>query len=376
MTSHTTAAPEPPRARSGGRDGCAAASPSRAPRDRLARYLVAALTAAPLLAVALPGAALAHGLHRQQSSNWAGYAVTAARPFESVSGGWVQPAAHCAQQGSTYAAFWVGLGGFKQNSQKLEQIGTESDCTAAGRATSYAWYELVPHPPVKIRLGVRPGDRITAQVTVDGGLVLLRIQNLADHRTIARTIRFSAPDTSSAEWIAEAPSACADGRCQPLPLTDFGTIGFTGATAATAGGRVGTITNSAFTTIELTLSAGAPVAGPEPTSFAPYAGDATPARPSHDGADFTVSFEHRASTLPPPPSPQAAPDQLRHERSSWLASYQHPVLRCVTPARCDRGQSSLNIWLTRCARQAAAAGRRAPTWWSTQTRSGSPATTA
>ena len=39
----------------------------------------------------------------------------------------------------------------------------------------------------------------------------------------------SNPDTSSAEWIAEAPSQCdGSGSCQPLPLADFGTVQFTG----------------------------------------------------------------------------------------------------------------------------------------------------
>src|SRR3954470_23952005 len=73
------------------------------------------------------------------SSNWAGYAVTSIDPttpvtYSSVSGTWTQPAANCASTASGYSAFWVGLGGYAETSQGLEQIGTESNCRA-GRAS-------------------------------------------------------------------------------------------------------------------------------------------------------------------------------------------------------------------------------------------------
>ena len=52
------------------------------------------------------------------------------------------------------------------------------------------------------------------------------------------------PDTSSAEWIAEAPSQCdSTSSCTPLPLADFGTVQFTGA-SATANGHTGSIDDS------------------------------------------------------------------------------------------------------------------------------------
>ena len=74
------------------------------------------------------------------SSNWSGYAVAGSAPdvsttFTSVSGQWVQPTASCTSSRSTYSAFWVGLGGFSESSQALEQIGTSADCTASGKAT-------------------------------------------------------------------------------------------------------------------------------------------------------------------------------------------------------------------------------------------------
>ena len=41
-----------------------------------------------------------------------------------------------------------------------------------------------------------------------------------------------------AEWIAEAPIACSNGLCKPLPLADFGSVAFSGA--AVNGVPVGT----------------------------------------------------------------------------------------------------------------------------------------
>jgi hypothetical protein len=262
-------------------------------------------------AMALPAAAAAHPLRHQQSSNWAGYAVTAARQLRSVIGSWVQPPADCSQQQNTYAAFWVGLGGFEQNSQKLEQIGTEADCSAARNAKSYAWYELVPHAPVRVRIPVRPGDRITAQVGLQGDLVRFRIENLTSHRTFVKSIVFADPDASSAEWIAEAPSECTgQGQCQPLPLTDFNRVDFTNTRATTAAGHAGTITNSAFSSTELTLSGSAAPSGPTlppgalppgaqppdtyPASLSPPTGGATPTDLTHGGADFAVKFSGSA----------------------------------------------------------------------------------
>jgi hypothetical protein len=288
----------------------AATAPATAAPERIVRYLLAAMIGALVAVMALPGVALAHPLHHQQSSNWAGYAVTAGKPFRSVSGSWVQPAAICDQQQNTYAAFWVGIGGFKQNSQKLEQIGTEADCSAVGHATSYAWYELVPHAPVTIRLQIRPGDRITAQVRLKSDLVRLRIKNLTSHRTFAKTIPFAAPDATSAEWIVEAPSECNGQQCQPLPLTDFNTVQFTQASATTAGDVARTITNPLFTTTELTLSPGAGAigpplppgpqpGGPAPVSYTPSGGGAAPTRPSHDGDGFTVTFTPDSSLTAP-----------------------------------------------------------------------------
>jgi hypothetical protein len=240
----------------------------------------------------------------------------ASRAFGTVSGSWTQPAARCDQPGPTYSAFWVGLGGFKRGSQELEQIGSESDCTANGAAPAYTWYEIVPAPPVRLPLAVHHGDRLIARVTVRGQVLVLGIEDLSTHRSFSRTVRIRSRDASSAEWIAEAPSQCfSSSQCQPLPLTDFGNVGFTSATARLPGERAGTISAPSFTTTELTLAGGAPPIGPMPIGFPVAArGAARGAVPSPlaaSGTSFTVTV-NQERVPPGGPPPLAAPDRLRH----------------------------------------------------------------
>ena len=70
--------------------------------------------------------------------------------YTDVTGQWVQPKANCSKGRTSSVAIWVGLGGYTVGSNSLEQTGTSADCDANGRATYYAWYELVPAAPVTI----------------------------------------------------------------------------------------------------------------------------------------------------------------------------------------------------------------------------------
>jgi len=191
------------------------------------------------------------------STNWAGYvALPAARRgsrFSSVSGSWTQPTATCTPGHAAYSAVWVGLGGYNPGSRGLEQIGTDADCGASGHAVYDAWLELLPAAPVNLKLRVRPGDRLVASVTVKGHGVTLRINDLTTGRRSWKTLRSTHIDTSSAEWIVEAPSECTGAStCEPLPLTDFGEVLFSGATA-TAGAHTGPITDPRWSASALEL---------------------------------------------------------------------------------------------------------------------------
>jgi hypothetical protein len=157
------------------------------------------------------------------STNWSGYAVTGGSgAFNSVSSNWTEPSANCSG-GTQYAAFWVGLDGY--NSDSVEQTGSDSDCSG-GSPDYYGWYEMYPADPVYFTNPVSPGDSMSASVTVSGTNYTLTLTDSTQGwtQTEHETGSFS---NSSAEVITEAPSS-SEG---PLPLADFGTINYSGASA-------------------------------------------------------------------------------------------------------------------------------------------------
>lgn len=166
------------------------------------------------------------------STNWSGY-VAAGRVDSSVSAAWVQPTVNYTNNGM--AAFWVGLDGAVSGDYAVEQIGTTADCTGA-QEKYYAWYELFPAAPANFTDTVAPGDDMSASVTYTGGGYHDMV--LADYTGGWRedhSYYDPGQANTSAEIIAEAPS---EGGILPLP--DFGSVGFCGAsingnTLATAG---------------------------------------------------------------------------------------------------------------------------------------------
>ncbi len=189
---------------------------------------------------------------------------------------------------------WVGIGGYDLTSSAVEQVGTELDCVG-GRARSSAWFELAPSPAHTVRIGVHPGDLIAASVTTAGGRVTVAISDLTSHHSFQRTVSPSGGiDTSSAEWILEAPSECVLGTsaCQTLPLANFGKAGFTMARAQGFGGSLGTISTAGGETTKITL-------GPRGPLFATNhagqiaVGTATPSSLSGGGSSFTITYQQR-----------------------------------------------------------------------------------
>jgi len=250
------------------------------------RHLVGAVCAIAATAVAATSAD-AVTIDPQESSNWAGYAIAgtdettgAALSFRAVSGAWTQPRTRCSPGRPSYSAFWIGLGGALPTSQALEQVGTSSDCTAAGKQVSYVWYEVVPAPSVHTKLKIAPGDRMQAVVVVDGTQVTMRIQNVTRHTVFTKRMTVAKPDVSSAEWIAEAPSGCdRRGRCNVLPLANFGTVSFTKGQAITTDSRSGTIGASQWATTPIKLT-------PDEVRTGNIA---VPGPLSADGSSFSVS---------------------------------------------------------------------------------------
>jgi Peptidase A4 family len=164
-----------------------------------------------------------HKVSHSTSTNWSGYAVTGQR-YTSVAASWTQPAVNCSVTPTGWSSFWVGLDG--DTSGTVEQTGTEADCSS-GRPVYSAWYEMYPKFPVNFSNPVSAGDHFTASVTTDGrGSFTLTLVDSTKGWTQTNGARLKQAKLASAEVIAEAPSSSGG----VLPLADFGTVGFSGAT--------------------------------------------------------------------------------------------------------------------------------------------------
>jgi Peptidase A4 family len=173
------------------------------------------------------------------STNWSGYAVTAANGSVTfVSGSWTVPTVSGTGKGITYSSNWVGIDGFGSNS--VEQLGTEQD-VVNGTPEYSAWYEMYPAYPVTISGTVKPGDTITATVTANSSTSFtLTLSDSSWTTTFSKTLTMPhgyKGALSSAEWIEEAPSS----NTGVLPLADFGTASFSNskATISSTSGNIG-----------------------------------------------------------------------------------------------------------------------------------------
>jgi hypothetical protein len=221
-----------------------------------------ALCSSPAPASAAPNHRIRFGV----SDNWSGYAVSGFGPYTSVSSSWTQPAVECATTPRGFSSFWVGLDG--DTSKTVEQTGTEANCSG-GTASYAAWYEMFPKRPFNYPNPVIPGDSFTASVTVIGrGRFQLTLTDATQGWSQTTVKKRRSARLASAEVIAEAPST----RKSVLPLSDFGTIGLSGASAD------GSLLTSSTPGIEqITMASGATV-------------KATPSAIS--GGSFSVTWEH------------------------------------------------------------------------------------
>jgi hypothetical protein len=178
---------------------------------------------------------------------WAGFvAESAGASFGDVRASWRVPRVVCNRPASS-VAFWVGLGGATASSQALEQIGTAIDCSDRAVVSYSAWYQVYPATAVDLRIAVRPGETVTAEVRVAGRRVDLSFVNDSTGASVVKHLTATAPETDSAEWIAEAPSSCAAPLCTPLPVAHFGRVTFFSA-AATVTGRIYALGDPRLTT--------------------------------------------------------------------------------------------------------------------------------
>ncbi len=245
------------------------------------RFLAATLLSilVTLLAAAVPASAatsLAAGpripVTRSTSSNWSGYAVVEGNltnpgnyTVTDVKGEWIVPAVS-KSHGSTYSAIWVGIDGYSDST--VEQIGTEQDWS--GGAVYYAWYEMYPNASYLIPNAIYPGDKMTGEVSYASGQFTLTLSDSTQGWSFSISQTASSALRQSAEWIVEAPWL---GKI--LPLANFGTVTFTGA-SATLGNTTGTISSSSWVHDAITMVDGTATA--------------TPSSLSTDGSSFSVAY--------------------------------------------------------------------------------------
>ncbi len=241
------------------------------------------------------------------STNWAGYvAHRSGVRFNRVIATWRQPDATCVAGSPTFSAMWVGLGGYSSSSAALEQIGSETDCSASGRMVTSAWYEMVPAPSHNLSLPTHAGDLMRGAVSVSGEITTLTLANLTRHASVSKRVRTSQLDLGSAEWILEAPSECntSGSFCETLPLTDFGRAAFSDAAARTTTGHTGAISGSRWGATEIRLLTGGDGRG----EFVQYRsgagiGTATPSALTSGHSAFSLRF---SATDPEPDQPEVA----------------------------------------------------------------------
>jgi hypothetical protein len=250
----------------------------------LAASLAIGATAAPASADVADG-------QSSTSTNWAGYQIASQSGdgFSKVSGSWIEPTVDCAA-GHDQASFWVGLGGSGGGTGALEQAGTGASCDGSGTATHNAWYELLPAAPVQLDLAISPGDRVSSTVSVSDTTVTVYMADQTTGKAVTKTLQMDSPDASTAEWIAEAPSACdGSGNCQPMTLANFGTVTFSNA-SATSAGHTGTIADSEWSAQPVALTPAAGDSGFAATGDGQGTGGAEPSGLSGDGSSFSVGY--------------------------------------------------------------------------------------
>jgi Peptidase A4 family len=227
---------------------------------------IAALACLPAAASAHPRSqAPKHKFGRGTSTNWSGWDVPGSGATHVI-GTWTQPPATCGTRENSWSSPWVGIDGDTSNT--VEQIGTDTDCSN-GTPYYYAWYEMYPKKLFTIGMSVSQGDSFTGEVTSTSPTTfVLKLRNNSTGASFQTTQTTRKAQRSSAEWIMEGPSSGL--------LTNFGTVGFSSASATINGqtASLGSLSNAQ--PITMVTSQGTPRAVPSGAS----------------GGSFSVSWQH------------------------------------------------------------------------------------
>ena len=115
------------------------------------------------------------------------------------------------------------------------QAGTQEQASGTGQTQYSAWVETLPRPSEPVPLVIHAGDSISVALTQqDQSTWQVSFTNNTTGQIYQDTVQYQSSN-SSAEWIVEAPSA---GRGGVLPLDNFGTLEFSGASTIQDGQTV------------------------------------------------------------------------------------------------------------------------------------------
>ncbi|MCY0851360.1 MAG: G1 family endopeptidase [Thermoplasma acidophilum] len=224
-----------------------------------------------------------------ESLNWAGYvAVAGDDSVHNVTMSLIIP--NTDTSGNSYAAFWVGIDGYNDNT--VEQTGILAEPSGHGHnsKTVYeVWYEFYPAAPVYASFTASAGDHVYASVTYDGsGQFTTHISVYTSGGqfvgALNATQSVSGSLDDSAEWIAEAPASSSG----ILPLANFGTVYYgqdytqiNMTNYATVSGVYSSMGTFNPTEIIMVNQAGQP--------------EATPSAISNDGTSFYITYDQSAT---------------------------------------------------------------------------------
>jgi hypothetical protein len=238
----------------------------------------------PMVAARLPGQGAqpaVSNITAVGSLNWAGYAVSRyGLTFRSARATFFVPYLNCAASpGKTLSAAWAGLDGFVGRPDSVEQDGIAADCSAAGRASYFAWYELYPRPEVKAPIGLAAGDSVTVSVSYDAADKDFQFTLTDNTRGTRYSVKRKCPAVrvdkrqvtcprNSAEVVSEAPASMVGKHLVISALADYGAVSFAQVAISDGAGVSGSILSpywNATKIVELKSSAGPVVARPTPT---------------------------------------------------------------------------------------------------------------
>ena len=274
----------------------AATAELHVPGRAAVRSLRAAATAwpgAPFLPASLPRALAAattapavSNITAVGSLNWDGYAVSRrGTRFSSIRATFYVPYLNCSKSpGKTLSSDWVGLDGFVGKPDSVEQGGVAANCSAAGKPSYFAWWEMFPQPEKRTSLSVRPGDSITATISYSTAHKDFRITLADNTRGGHVAITRKCPDLkvgsrrvvcprNSAEVIAEAPATGTSHHMVIAHLSDFGAVSFAAIAIADSSRHHAALVSSHWSTtkiIQVRSPGGVVVAQPTSTQAATF----------------------------------------------------------------------------------------------------------